>query len=128
MVAFEIIDGVIKGITPDERRVPLGINALETDHGKVKAFGYGGDVGVQKAGKGVCGIDNQADVVVGAEVCHGVGIHTSGDTGTVLALDLLRVAFGRIVIRGTRFVKYPGCRSAFCCATENENHKIEFRV
>ena len=79
---------------------------------------------MQLGGEGVCGIHDKPDVMAGAKVLHLTCIHAPGNTGTVFTLDLLRVAFGRVVIGGACLVEYPGCCSAFCCSAEYEDHDI----
>lgn len=111
--------GLVEGVAPDEGIVSFGVTAFETDNGYVELPGYLANRGVKEGGEGVGGVDDEADVARGAEGEHGVMIHASRYAGSVLTLDLLGVAAGRVVVRGTRLVKDPDRDSSFCCSPEN---------
>ena len=121
---FEVINGVIEGVTPHERFVPWRVTTFEAYDGQIQLFGDGGHGGVEQGGERMGGIDDEAYVVCRAEFRHGVTIHASRNPCSMLTFDLLGITTGGIVVGATCLVEYFYRCSSFCCSSENENHDV----
>ena len=121
---FEVINGVIEGVTPHERFVSWRVTTFEAYDGQIQLFGNGSHGGVEQRGEGMGGVDDEAYVECRAKFHHGVMIHASRYPGPMFTFDLLGIATGGVVVGTTCLIEYFYRCSSFCCSSENENHDV----
>ena len=98
-VGFQPADGICVIDTPTDAFGFVRIGAFHADDRQVERLGYGSNGLVQFGGKGMRGIDQQADGVFLTESRHGRFVEGACDVRAILALNLLRRPPGRIPIR-----------------------------
>lgn len=65
---FEVINGVIEGVTPHERFVSWRITTFEANDGQIQLFGNGSHGGVEQRGEGMGGVDDEVVCRVSSKI------------------------------------------------------------
>ena len=77
---------------------------------------------MQTFGKGMGGVDEQADLMFAAEQFHGSLVHSAIDAQTMLQAELLLTRLRAVVIRLASLFQHLSRLAALCGSAEYQDH------